>query len=416
MAGDAITTSPLYDQPVLVVDPGMHTGMITSAAVDETGRLAVTGSLDKTVRLWSLADGKLLQTIRVPAGPGEIGMTYAVAISPDGCLIAGGGLTEAPHTKSEKSESLIYLFDTLTGKMAAAISVAAWATFSLAFSPDGRYLAAGCAGGDGLCVFDRDRQWEECFHDTDYGGGIYGLTFAPDGRLAVACEDGSVRLYARDFKLSAHTKRLTREGRDGEPYRIAFSPKGSTLAVGFSDRAVVAILDGHSLARLFGPDTSGSDLDILSGLGYVNSGGLLQVAWSKDGNTLFAGHKVPLAWTNAGRGGRCVLQTGNKRELAGLTGLLDGGLLVAAMDPFLAVLEADGAARWAHRPLKANFQRQYKQYKSLSVSHEGMVIDFRFDEDGGSRLRLICPHVSSRSLHPPTTRPTPRNEAHFQSN
>ncbi len=36
--------TPLYEQPVLVIDPGMHTAPINSVAVDAAGRLAVTGS------------------------------------------------------------------------------------------------------------------------------------------------------------------------------------------------------------------------------------------------------------------------------------------------------------------------------------------------------------------------------------
>src|SRR5262245_4515010 len=44
----------LYEQPVLVVDPGMHTAPIIQADVDEAGTSAVTGSYDKTVRVWAL--------------------------------------------------------------------------------------------------------------------------------------------------------------------------------------------------------------------------------------------------------------------------------------------------------------------------------------------------------------------------
>ncbi len=71
----------LYDSPVLVVDPGMHTAMIRRVDVDGEGRWAVTGSDDKTVRVWSVADGSLVRTIRVPAGAGNVGKIDAVAIS-----------------------------------------------------------------------------------------------------------------------------------------------------------------------------------------------------------------------------------------------------------------------------------------------------------------------------------------------
>jgi uncharacterized caspase-like protein len=81
----------LYDRPVLALDPGMHTARIVRADVDRDGRFAVTASEDKTVRVWSLADGALERTIWLPAGPGNVGKAFAVAISPDGATIAPGG-------------------------------------------------------------------------------------------------------------------------------------------------------------------------------------------------------------------------------------------------------------------------------------------------------------------------------------
>ena len=87
-----MATAQLYDQPVLVVDPGMHTAPVKTAVVDAAGRFAVTGSYDKTVRVWSLTDGKLLQTIRVPVGPDDVGRIDAVALSQtaNSSLRAGG--------------------------------------------------------------------------------------------------------------------------------------------------------------------------------------------------------------------------------------------------------------------------------------------------------------------------------------
>jgi WD40 repeat protein len=57
-----------FDRPVLAIDPDMHTSRICSVAADSDGRWAVTGSDDKIVRIWSLNDGALIRTIRLPAG------------------------------------------------------------------------------------------------------------------------------------------------------------------------------------------------------------------------------------------------------------------------------------------------------------------------------------------------------------
>ena len=141
----------------------MHTAAIRRIAVDAAGRYAVTASRDKTARVWDLGTGKLLAVLRVPVGDGDEGKLYAVALSPDGRLIALGGWT-GPTGLNES----IYLLDRLSGRMLKRISGLPRVVTALAFSPDGRHLAAALWGQNGIRIFSASPPWTEVARDTDY--------------------------------------------------------------------------------------------------------------------------------------------------------------------------------------------------------------------------------------------------------
>jgi WD40 repeat protein len=371
--GDSQETPPqLYDRPVLVVDPGMHTAAIASMSADRDRHWAVTGSFDKTVRIWSLAEGKLERTIRLPAGPADLGNVYAVAISPDGALIAAGG---SMRGTDDDPQDQIYLFDRATGTLMKRIDNLPSTVDHLVFSPDGSRIVVMGSRGLGMRVYARELNWNILAWDDDYQDPSYGADFAPDGRLATASFDGKVRLYAPGIAGAVRPAAIV-EAPGGQPYRIAFSPSdGARLAVGRADTSRVDLLDGHSLAALPAPDATGLE-DVQN---------LAAVAWSDDGATLLAGgndfhpggHVV--AWSQGGAGPRRLLAK-TKDTVRDLVALPNGDLLEADAAG-LSRLKPDSTSRWAQLARMADFRGQAAV---LKVSADGARVGFGYEALGGS--------------------------------
>ena len=76
-------------EPMLKIETGMHTAPIWRIGIDNAERYLVTGSRDKSIKVWELRTGKLIKTLRPPIGSGNEGRISAVAISPDGRYVAG---------------------------------------------------------------------------------------------------------------------------------------------------------------------------------------------------------------------------------------------------------------------------------------------------------------------------------------
>ncbi|VFM95835.1 MAG: WD domain-containing protein, G-beta repeat-containing protein [Candidatus Kentron sp. G] len=370
-------------EPILRLENGRHTAAITRIATDAQGRWIASVSLDKTLRLWDAASGRLLRTWRLPIGAGNEGQLRGVAMAPKGDWIAVGGWTAGG------TEDAIYLLDRASGRFIERLGGLENVILHLCASPDGRWLGASLGGANGVRVFDAAKidgqyRFRQVFADRDYGSDSYGCAFGPDSRrLVTSSWDGKLRLYrhsAGGFKRIGETRLSGGE----KPYAVAFHPhscpSSSRVVVGFADTTAVQVLDGLDLTPRYAAGTAD-----------IGNGNLGNVAWSADGTKLFAGGKYwdgsgypVLGWTGGGRGLRFSWRAADSTVMA--IGSLPGGrLAVGTGDPALLAFDALGEKLMVLRPRIADLRDQYGHFR---LSGDGQQVAFGLKQWGKERVRF----------------------------
>jgi hypothetical protein len=223
--------------PQLRIEAGMHTSLIGQIAVDAEAHLLVSGSLDKTVRVWDLRSGALVSTLRLPFGPGHEGRIYAVAISPDGELIAASG-----RTGPERGPHRLYVLERKTGRVRWHDDTLKAVAIRLKFSHDGKRLAAAFQEDQGLRFY---RAADGIGLGQYTGFTSYDVDFDATGRVVASSAEGFVFLFDSNLHLLARTK-LRLAG----AYRVAFTPDARKIAVGSTDHPEVDVLSGKDLKPL----------------------------------------------------------------------------------------------------------------------------------------------------------------------
>jgi WD40 repeat protein len=146
---------------------------------------------------------------------------FELAFSPNGKLVAAAcmlanGQTEGPRAR---------VWDVSTYKMVAALAGHTDIGLSVGFSPDSKTLATSSAD-DSIRFWDTS-SWNEIppfLRQKEY---VTSVAFSPNGRtLATACYDGTMKLWNAVTLRELASIKIEPNGRS-----FAFSPDGQTLAV-----------------------------------------------------------------------------------------------------------------------------------------------------------------------------------------
>ena len=132
----------------------------------------------------------------------------------------------------------------------------------LAYSKDGRYLAATLGWKNGIRVFDRSERLHGASQRfPQYGDDAYWADFDATNRLVTTSYDGFVRLYAAGPLRHTDGSGAPRKGE--RPFSVAFSPDGERVAVGFDGSANVVVLSAGDLRQLYALNVTGVSRRIL---------------------------------------------------------------------------------------------------------------------------------------------------------
>ena len=220
---------------------GKPSGGACSLAISPDGRLLAAGTVNREIRLWSLADGTELKSL---AGHG--GAVEAVAFSPDGRMVASGS-----------ADKTIKLWDVASGRELGTLAGHTSWIGCLAFSADGQTLAS--SGGDKtIRLWDvaHGRERQRLLGHTE---PVWAVAFAAKDAV-LASSDGAALIKL--WNASDGRERRTLHGHADSVESVAFSPDGHLLASASEDSTI----------RLWDVANDGSSLRI-SPQGYYDAQG-----------------------------------------------------------------------------------------------------------------------------------------------
>jgi WD40 repeat protein len=192
-----------------------HQDRIVAVAFSPDGKLALTGSWDKTARLWDVATGKVL-------GPPleHQDAVVAVAFSPDGKTVLTGS-----------DDNTARLWEVATGKALGPPLKHLGRVTAVAFSPDGKTVLTAS--------WDKTAQvWDVATGKAvgqrmEHHAAVVAVAYSPDGKTVLT---GSHDYYARLYEVATGKEICPPMEHESWVVAVAFSPDGLTVLTGSRDK------------------------------------------------------------------------------------------------------------------------------------------------------------------------------------
>jgi WD40 repeat protein len=225
------------EKAVPIGAPLHHQGWVRGIAFTPDGGRVVTGSADRTVRVWDADTGK-------PAGEPLVNdhSVNCMALSPDGkTILVGCG--NVPNTEGNAR-----LWDLATGEPLATLPTKG-PVWGVAFSGDGRRLLTGTYVPDEKISVAQLWEWEgkkpRVVRRIPHDNPIWTVALSPDGATAVTGgTDHKVRLWDT-----------------GSGHQV-----GSTITLPYRIMCVAFSEDGKRVLTACGEDKKGGEVCVWNGL------------------------------------------------------------------------------------------------------------------------------------------------------
>jgi WD40 repeat protein len=187
-----------------------HELSISAVSVFPDKLRMITGSYDRTLRLWDLDTGAVLKIME-----GHRSLVVRLRVSRDGQFIASGDRDgEVIIWQGETGESLIQLTKAHSGGIT-----------SLDFSPDGTVLTT--SSWDKTMKLWPTKTWERQGNPIKCGSDILCIRYSPFGEL-LAIATNSIEIY----DSSTRERVVSFKGHTSHNFSLAWTPDGTRLLTG----------------------------------------------------------------------------------------------------------------------------------------------------------------------------------------